>query len=224
MRFLMRSLSTGAASILGHVGVPVIHLEAAAVKNLLSTGFRCRCRCKPHWRAYLCCYGRRLSIDVVVTVDGRQSTSSSRGWQMVRAQNNWSWPSCDVKSSAKQIRSLPRPERLTKTTRPSGTSPLYHPPPPKNDHIRKPDLCPARPIESINLVVAMFLQRSAVAVARRATPAVAPALRRSFATTMVRRDAPVPNKDSEVTVQKLSGRNPTLLGIVHLPLAHWALH
>ncbi|KAF3765240.1 COX5B-domain-containing protein [Cryphonectria parasitica EP155] len=47
----------------------------------------------------------------------------------------------------------------------------------------------------------MLLQRSAVAVARRA--AVAPVLRRSFATSMIRRDA-TPAKSQEQSVQKLS--------------------
>ncbi|CAN8096385.1 unnamed protein product [Discula destructiva] len=48
----------------------------------------------------------------------------------------------------------------------------------------------------------MFLQRSAVAAARRA--AVAPVLRRSFATTLVRLDKATPAKSEETSVQKLA--------------------
>lgn len=57
----------------------------------------------------------------------------------------------------------------------------------------------------------MFLQRSAAAVARRAAvPVASSALRRSFATTVARRDAQLPDKAADATVQKLSGR-PTIV-------------
>lgn len=55
-----------------------------------------------------------------------------------------------------------------------GTSPLY--------------IQPTRNNQLTELTVEMFLQRSAVAVARRA--AVAPVLRRSFTTTLIRREPP----------------------------------
>lgn len=67
----------------------------------------------------------------------------------------------------------------TSPSRPRGTSPLN--PNPSHDDTHTPTI--KRPIAT----AAMFLQRSAVAAARRA--AVAPVLRRSFATTMIRRES-----------------------------------
>lgn len=110
-------------------------------------------------------------------------------------------------SQANQVRSFQL--RIDPKTKPAAprernlSTPLQNPPSP-NSTDRPPS---DSKTSFFGPPVAMFLQRSAALVARRAAVPVAPVLRRSFATTIIRRDAQVPDKAATAPVQKLSGRS-----------------